>query len=173
VDTLSQNIGAVHTNGVDVALGYKLDAGAIGRLNFGLQSTWVHSYKYELVPGLGYQENVGVFSGGNGFPVFRWQHNLTVDWNLAPVSVGVSIHHKTGYADADPTDGARVAAYSTEDLYATYAAAKGFSFTVGVKNLTDKKPPFTNYTGLFQQGYDPRYYDPTGRTYYARGTYSF
>jgi iron complex outermembrane recepter protein len=173
VDGLSQNIGAVHTNGVDVALAYKADAGSIGRFNFGLQSTWVHSYKYELVPGQGYQENVGVFSGGNGFPVFRWQHNLTIDWNLAPVSIGLAVHHKTGYADSDPSNGARVSAYTTEDLYGTFAASKGFSITVGVKNLADSKPPFTNYTGLFQQGYDPRYYDPTGRTFYARGTYSF
>ena len=171
VDELNQNIGAVHTNGVDIALGYKADAGSIGRFNFGLQSTWVHSYKYELVPGGGYTEAVGIFSGGLGQPVFRWQHNLTVDWNLSAVSLGLAVHHKTGYLDNDPSRS--VSAYTTEDLYATYAAAKGFSFTVGVKNLADRNPPYTNYTGLFQQGYDPRFYDPTGRTFYARGTYSF
>ena len=171
VDELNQNIGAVHTNGVDVALGYRVDAGAAGRFNLGLQSTWVHSYKYELVPGGGYTENVGLFSDGSGQPVFRWQHNATIDWNLNPISLGLSVHHKTGYQDEDPTR--RVSAYTTLDLYGTYAMAKGFSFTVGVKNLADRLPPYTTYTAFFQQGYDPRYYDPTGRTYYARGTYSF
>lgn len=177
VDELNQNIGAVKTNGMDLALGYKANAGALGRFNFELQSTWVHSYKFQLVPGGAYYQNVGVFSAQGGNPVFRWQHNLMVDWNLAPVSVGLAIHEKSGYRDNndDPAHDAyrKVSAYWTEDLYATYAMPKGFSFTVGVKNLADRLPPYTTFSGLFQQGYDPRYYDPTGRTYYARATYSF
>jgi len=171
VDALNQNIGAVRTNGVDIALGYKANAGALGRFNFGLQSTWVHKYEFQLVPGGQYYQNVGIFSQQGGSPVFRWQHNATIDWNLDPFSVGLAIHHKSGYVDYDPTR--KVSAYTTEDLYATYAMPKGFSFTVGVKNLADRMPPYTAFTGLFQQGYDPRYYDPTGRTYYARATYSF
>lgn len=171
VDTLNQNIGAVRTSGVDVAIGYKANAGALGRFNFELQSTWVHSYKYQLVPGGAYTENVGIFSAGNGEPVFRWQHNLSVGWTYNALSLGLAVHRKSGYVDFDPSR--KVSAYTTEDLYGTYAMSKGFSFTVGVKNLADRNPPFTNYSGLFQQGYDPRYYDPTGRTYYARGTYSF
>ena len=171
VDELNQNIGAVRTNGMDIALGYKANAGALGRFNFELQSTWVHKYEFQLVPGGQYYQNVGVFSQQGGNPVFRWQHNLMIDWNMDPFSVGLAVHHKSGYVDFDPSR--KVSAYTTEDLYATYATAKGFSFTVGVKNLADRLPPYTAFSGLFQQGYDPRYYDPTGRTYYARATYSF
>jgi iron complex outermembrane receptor protein len=171
VDTLNQNIGAVRTSGVDMAIGYKANAGALGRFNFELQSTWVHSYKYQLIPGGVYTENVGIFSPGNGEPVFRWQHNATIDWTYDAVSLGLAVHHKSGYVDYTPNR--NVSSYTTEDLYGTYAMSKGFSFTVGVKNLADRLPPYTNYSGLFQKGYDPRYYDPTGRTYYARGTYSF
>jgi len=169
VDELNQNLGGVRTNGLDFALGYKMNAGSIGRLNFDLQSTWVHKYEYELVPGEGYTQNVGIFS--NGSPVFRWQHNGTIGWNLDPFALGLTVHHKTGYVDITPTY--KVSAYTTLDLYGTYAATKGFSFTVGVRNLADSKAPYTNYSGKFQTGYDPRYADPTGRTYYARGTYSF
>jgi len=171
VDALNQNIGAVRTDGLDIALGYKANAGALGRFNFGLQSTWVHKYEFQLVPGGQYYQNVGIFSQQGGSPVFRWQHNATIDWNLDPFSVGLAVHHKSGYVDFDPSR--KVSAYTTEDLYATYAMPKGFSFTVGVKNLADRMPPYTAFTGLFQQGYDPRYYDPTGRTYYGRMTYSF
>jgi iron complex outermembrane recepter protein len=177
VDELNQNIGAVHTNGVDVAIGYKANAGAAGRFNFELQSTWVHSYKYQLVPGGPFTQNVGIFSDGSGQPVFRWQHNATIAWNLSPFSLGLSVHHKTGYRDEnddpDTTDYRRVSAYTTLDLYGSYSMPKGFSFTAGVKNLADRLPPYTNYAAFFQQGYDPRYYDPTGRTYYGRVTYSF
>jgi len=176
VDTLNQNIGSVRTDGLDMALGYKANAGTLGRFNFELQSTWVHSYKYQLYQGGGYTQNVGIFSEGSGAPVFRWQHNATIDWNFDPFSLGLAVHNKSGYADFndDGNDPSRkVSAYWTEDLYGTYTMAKGFSFTVGVKNLADRMPPFTQYNGLFQQGYDPRYYDPTGRTYYGRMTYSF
>jgi len=169
VSTLNQNLGGVRTNGIDFGLGYRMNAGSIGRLNFDLQSTWVHKYEYQVVPGGEYQQNVGVFSG-NG-PVFRWQHNGVVGWNLDPFAINWSIHYKSGYVDDDPTH--KVSAYTTMDLSGTYAFAKGWSATVGVKNLADSKAPFTTYTGLFQTGYDPRYADPTGRTYYARGTYSF
>ena len=181
VDELNQNLGAVRTNGVDIAVGYKMNAGSIGRFNFELQSTWVHSYKYELVPGQGYSEAVGVFSAGLGQPIFKWQHNLNVDWNLDPFALGLAVHDKSSYQDAnsigkdangDPIY-RRVSNYATEDLYASYSMAKGFSFTVGVKNLADRNPPYSNYTALFQQGYDPRFTDPTGRTYYGRMTYSF
>ena len=37
----------------------------------------------------------------------------------------------------------------------------------------DEDPPFTNQSTTFQQGYDPRYTDPLGRTWYARVTYKF
>jgi iron complex outermembrane recepter protein len=169
VDELNQNLGSVRTDGLDIGLGYKLNAGAMGRFNFDLQSTWVHSYKYQLVPGDAFIQNVGIFS--NGSPVFRWQHNAGVTWNLDPFALGWQVHHKSGYIDFS---GERsVSAYTTMDLYGSFAMAKGFSFTVGVKNLTDSKAPYTDYTGLFQTGYDPRYSDPTGRTYYGRATYSF
>ena len=59
------------------------------------------------------------------------------------------------------------------DLYGTYAMVKGVSLTLGVRNLVDSKAPFTNQTQLFQTGYDPRYADPIGRTFYGRVTYSF
>ena len=177
VDELNQNIGAVRTNGVDIAIGYKANAGALGRFNFELQSTWVHTYKQELAPGQPYFQNVGIFADGSGDPVFRWQHNGTIDWNFDPFSLGVAVHHKSGYQDYNPggaiASARTVSAYTTADLYGTYTMSKGFSFTVGVKNIADRLPPYSQYNGLFQTGYDPRYYDPTGRTYYARATYSF
>ncbi len=169
VEKLNQNLGGVKTDGVDIGLNYRANAGSFGKLNFGLQSTWVHSFKYQNVPGGAYIQNVGIYSGAN--PVFRWQHNGTIAWNLDPFSLGWAVHYKSGYVDLNP--GPKVSSYTTMDLYGTYAMAKGFSLTLGVRNLTDSKAPFTNQTQLFQTGYDPRYADPVGRTFYGRATYSF
>ncbi len=173
VSTQNQNLGGVKTDGVDVALNYRLNAGAAGKANFGLQSTWVHSYKYQNLPNGPYIQNVGLWSGTG--PVFRWQHNAVIDWTLAQFSVGLAAHYKSGYTDIPQKvqPNYKVSAYTTLDLYGTYAMAKGLSFTLGVRNLADSKAPFTYQTQKFQTGYDPRFADPTGRTYYGRATYSF
>ena len=175
VSRQEQNLGGVKTDGVDIALGYRANAGRFGKLNFGLQSTWVHSFKYQNLPDGPYIQNVGVYSGAN--PVFRWQHNGTIGWNLDPFSLGLAVHYKSGYADLNqpkaPAPTVKVSSYTTMDLYGTWAAVKGVSLTLGVRNLTDSKAPFTNQTELFQTGYDPRYTDPIGRTFYGRATYSF
>ena len=169
VSTLNQNLGGVKTDGMDIALGYRANAGRFGRLNFGLQSTWVHSFKFQTVPGGSYIQNVGILTGTN--PVFRWQHNGTINWNLDQFSLGWAIHYKSGYVDLNP--GPKVSSYTTMDLFGSYAMSKGVSLTLGVRNLTDSKAPFTNQTALFQTGYDPRYADPVGRTFYGRASYSF
>jgi iron complex outermembrane receptor protein len=44
---------------------------------------------------------------------------------------------------------------------------------VGLRNLADRQAPLSYQSSQFQSGYDPRYYDPLGRTLYVRGTYSF
>jgi iron complex outermembrane receptor protein len=36
---------------------------------------------------------------------------------------------------------------------------------LGVRNLLDRAPPFTNSLANFQVGYDPGYADPLGRTW--------
>ena len=185
VDLTTQNQGRVITNGLDIISSYRASFGGAGNLNLGLQSTWVHKYAYQDIAGGVFHQNVGVFT--NGQPVFRWQHNAEASWNLAPFTLGVAGHYKSGYLDQTPqtpmygADGTtvigqhtnRVSDYATFDVYGSYAAAKGYSLTVGIRNLADRQPPFSNQTTVFQANYDPRFADPTGRTYYVRGIYSF
>jgi iron complex outermembrane receptor protein len=50
-----------------------------------------------------------------------------------------------------------------------------FNVTLGVKNLTDEDPPrsLKSAGGGQQIGYDDRYYDPRGRTWYVKGEFKF
>ena len=57
------------------------------------------------------------------------------------------------------------------DAQLGYHVAAGWTLAVGVKNLFDRDPPFTNQGDSFQQGYDPSYADPRGRVWYARAGY--
>lgn len=52
---------------------------------------------------------------------------------------------------------------------------KSFTFTVGVRNLFDRVPPYANYassTNNFVGGYDITYGDPLLRFVYARVKYT-
>jgi iron complex outermembrane receptor protein len=109
--------------------------------------------------------------------IFRWKHALTVAYNRANWSVGVTNRHANGYDDenvnVDPEFFNRVGAYSTWDLFGSYSPTKALTISAGVQNLLDKDPPFSNQGQTFQAGYDPRYTDPTGRAFYARLNYKF
>ena len=173
-----QNLGGTNTNGVDLNLASRLRAGSMGNFNFDLNGTYVAKYEYQQAEGSPWLQNAGLYSG-NG-PIFRWQHTMNMSWNREAWTLGLVNHFKSHYLDQnDPSQvsaahlGHVVGTYSTWDLYGTWAAKKGLALTVGVRNLFDQNPPPSNQGATFQQGYDPRYTDPTGRAYYIRGTYTF
>ncbi len=63
----------------------------------------------------------------------------------------------------------------TYDLQTVYSGIKNLTLTLGVRNLFDEDPPYTNAGGqvYFQAGYDPGYADPRGRFFYGRVNYKF
>jgi iron complex outermembrane receptor protein len=169
VDLRTQNLGGLKTNGIDLSANYRLRTAAYGNYTFGMNSTWVHKYEYQNDEGGQWQQNVGVYSGAG--PVFRWQNTANLGWTKGNLAAGLTAHYKSGYVDADPTN--HVASYTTLDTYVSWAQKKGFGITAGVRNLADRTPPLSFQDAQFQSGFDPRYYDPMGRTFYVRGSYSF
>jgi iron complex outermembrane receptor protein len=86
--------------------------------------------------------------------------------------MGAAVHYKSGYVDFNPAN--RVSAFTTTDLFGSWSPVKGASLVVGVRNVFDRDPPFTNQTDLFQAGgWDSRFANAAGRTYYLRANYSF
>ena len=65
------------------------------------------------------------------------------------------------YGDANPS------------FTASYTGFKNLTLTLGVKNLMDTNPPFTNSNLTFQGGYDPSYYDARARFVYGSVRYAF
>lgn len=173
LDLRTQNLGDINTNGLDLSATYKLRSTDYGTYQFGMNATYVHKYEYQNFIGDVMHQNVNVFSDGTN--VFRWQNTMTLAWNSGKFSAGLAAHYKSGYEDFHSTDHPTntVASYTTFDGYGSWDAFKNFSLTVGVRNMFDRDPPLSFQTKKFQAGYDPRYADPTGRTYYVRGTYNF
>ena len=70
----------------------------------------------------------------------------------------------------------RVPAYHTVDYQGQFLAYDdALKLTLGISNIADKEPPLSLRTSGagHQVGFDPRYFDVAGRTWYAGVAYSF
>jgi iron complex outermembrane receptor protein len=173
VDLRTQNLGDLITNGVDLTATYRYRTPGYGVFNFGMNSTWIHKYEYQNEAGGVWNSSLGTYSGNA--PVFRWQNTASVNWTLGQWSAGLTGHYKTGYSEPGYEDEGthQVPSYVTADTFISWTQPKGYALTFGIRNLADRAPPLSYQTTTFQSGYDPRFTDVLGRTYYVRASYSF
>lgn len=173
LDLHNQNLGDMNTNGVDLAANYRLRTKDYGNFTFAMNSTWVHKYEYQNFVGGNFNNKLASFSGDG--VIFRWQNTVNVNWSKDKFGAGLTARYKSGYQDQESEDYGlnHVPSYTTFDGYGSWQAIKGLTLTAGVRNLFDRDPPLSYQTTAFQSGYDPRYADPMGRTFYLRGTYNF
>ena len=170
----TQNTGGISTSGVDFSTNYLLKT-SVGRFRFGLEGTWVTSYRLQEYQGAQWLSLRGQFNQGNE-PVNTWQHLLTLDWNKGDWGAGLTNNYTSSYVDqyADGNGNVRrVGAYSIWGIHGSYKPTQSVSVLVGVRNLFDTNPPFSNQTNNWQAGFNPLTADPTGRAYYAKVTYDF
>jgi len=173
VVALNDNLGDVKTDGFDFAAGYAFN-NSFGRFQLGWEATYVRSYEYQRDKGDPFIQNVGKYTDSS--PVLRWQHAVTVNWRLGDFSTNFGLGHKSGYVDQNAVEEQyfnKVKSYTLADLSVTWSGIKHTKFTVGLKNLFDTKPPFSNQGTVFQQGYDPRLTDAYGRTLLLRASLSY
>lgn len=165
------NLGNVKTNGVDLSLDYRFPNSPYGQFGVSMSGTYVARYDYQTQIDGSYTDNVGDFQGTG--VIYRWKQSVTGSWNLGPWRASLTNRFQTGYRDYDPDTHERVSSYSVWDLSGGYTWKKNLDLDVGLKNLFDRDPPFSNQSYTFQTGYDPRYTDPLGRTLFTRLTYRF
>lgn len=175
----NENLGDVRTSGIDIDVSWRGHATSLGTVSFALNGTYVGSFKQETVAG-DYVSLVGNNDGPNAVP--RWRHQASLNWSEGPWSSTIAQTFQNGYGEADQrscdTEGncpgrRRVGSYSIWNLQAQYTGWKNTALVVGVRNLFDRDPPFSQYNPGFQSGYDASYADPHGRVVYTRLTYTF
>ncbi len=113
----------------------------------------------------------------------QWKSQLVLDWSLANWSASLTGHYTDGFRDFaidwdpsapdDPATIRQVASRTTWDLQVNYTAFADSDrwygdarFTVGVRNLFDKDPPFASGWGGNSNGYPGFLYNAEGRFYY-------
>ena len=172
VALVTQNLGELRTSGLDVSVAWRGPATPLGRFAFNLNGTYIAQWQQQL-DGVNFVSAVGRSVVG---PVPRWRHYLTLNWSNGPWGGTLAQTFSSGYTDAN-LDGAgrerRVGAFDIWDLQGTYTGFENTKIALGIKNLLDRDPPFSNQSALGQVMYDPRYADPRGRVFYAQLTMAF
>lgn len=175
-----QNLGDLRTSGVDVGAHWHKTIPHIGDITFGLDGSYALRWDEQL-DGVHYTSTLGRKVAAIDGPVPRWKHHVTLNWERAPFGATIGETYQSGYVDANvdrtgvplsvpPRD---AGAYDIWDVEARYSAPFHTTIALGIKNLFDRPPPFSNQPFTRQVGYDPTYADPTGRTYYVRLSYAF
>ena len=170
---LQANLGKYNVTGIDVTGTGRLPT-PVGRLSLRFDGTYIITYRYQQAKDAPYLDNNGILTTDNG-AITRWRHYATLAWSAGPWNASVSQTFVLGYAD-DTSLGnppRRVSSYETYDLQGTWTGFRGLTAILGVRNVFDRDPPASANSQNFQVGYDPRYTDPRGRTYYAQLKYLF
>ena len=187
----NQNLGNSYATGLD------LDFTARTKTSIGLlssQFTMTHMIREEsqLVKDGPYYTAIGNFAE-LGTVTFRNKGRLATTLKTTDWTHTLGLNFQSGYtdkeSDADLLDAAgnvvssekirvEVPTFYTADWQTTWApAGKPWSVTGGVLNLFDTAPPFAASTGGSnrgqQFGFDDRYYDSRGRTFYVNASYKF
>ncbi len=168
----TQNLGELWTSGVDVDLNLRGPATPFGRLGFNLNGTYVDEWQQQL-DGVHYIAAVGRSIVG---AVPRWRHYATLHWSYGPWGATLAQVYSSGYTEINPrlpNNERKVGAYDIWNLQGTYSGLKNTMLTLGIKNLFDRAPPFSNQTALGLVMFDPRYADPRGRLFYAQLAVTF
>lgn len=191
----NENLGKEKFFGLDVDGRFDFPL-SFGRLTTTLQWTHLFKYDYQRQKGGDWFSNLGRFN--DDAVAFKNIIKFSALLKTGAFENTATITYKSGYKDqpcvADPNvcglvrvlnpDGSagglvdvtdhRVTSYTTVDVQSKYEFNKAWSATVGILNLFDRDPPLTiKTTGGHQLGYDNRYTDPRGRTFYARANFKF
>jgi iron complex outermembrane receptor protein len=170
------NLGAIHIEGWDSEVHYRVPRQSWGRLRFDITGTYYTRYDFEALDGSfagGIANNFGAIVPG---VIPRWKHYASITWDQGPWQATVGQTFQTGYIDTQPDpngDLRRVGTLELYDLQGMYTGFKNLTLSLGCKNIFDRNPPRTNQNNTFQAGYDPNYYDARARFVYGSIRYAF
>jgi iron complex outermembrane receptor protein len=182
--TLSINIGQTHQKGIDWETTYRHRFG-FGNLNTTLNGTYLlKSDRTEAGTNDVWVNSMNRF-GSNDMVSFRHVIRASTTLDTGAFSNSLIANYRNGYTDASATSynlgtnknetfRIEVPSHITIDWQGKWQATKEFGLRAGVKNLADRNPPLSlRASSGHQIGYDPRYADPMGRTFYVTGNYTF
>jgi iron complex outermembrane receptor protein len=169
------NLFKVRVSGYDVDLKYRAINDGGHRLVMQLNGSYVWEFKRQNADG-SYSQQADQALNAAGGVIPRWHHVASLAYDRGPWSASLMQNYQKGYHDLQgnlATTPRNVGSYETWDLQGSWMGLKSVKLTLGVKNLLDRDPPYTNAGGQFAAGFDIAYADVRGRFVYAAATYTF
>lgn len=173
VDASLLNIGTRDVAGVDVAARYNVKLERFGAFELAVNASHIERFVDRFDPDSPRLEQAGRFwdaaAGGNG-ALPAWKANLGVRWQRGPWGAAYTLHYVDSLREVVPVvlEERQIEAWQSHDLQASYAgpATADVRVTLGLDNAFDEAPPFA--AAAFNDSYDGRTYDITGRYWYLR-----
>lgn len=157
-DGSAQNLGSIHTDGIDFDASYAFDAGG-GEFTLGFNGSYTLSYDFAVT-----QIAQAIDRAGDiNFPVV-FRARAYAGYRSGGFNVNALLNHVGGYDNTLVTPRQRVDSWNSVDIDINYefrngGVLKGLMLGLSVTNLFDQDPPFVNIPG----GWDPGQASALGR----------
>ena len=177
VTTHYENIGAVHSSGLDLNSFYDLFL-EHSDVRFTVDATYLTQFDVSAT-GVRFIDRLGNRNNTNGFaPTPKLRLNLGVGWNRGSHSTSVTLRYIDSYKNDEIASWPEISAWSTIDVNYSYEIKESFGgdtrLFLGIRNLTDEDPPplpngqSSVYQYNLRPGFDGFVHDIKGRTMYVR-----
>lgn len=168
INAVPVQLNSTKTSGVDLSLTVRNNLGSIGKLSSKLDVSYVDTYVFTTLDSATLQQVPANFNGTYNQP--RWRASWDFALDQGAWEYGLSGYAIGGYA------GLNTGVVSPHEIWnagVTYKGVKNLEVRVGVNNLLDRKPPFSDETNGAQGGYNVQLSDPIGRFYTVALKYKF
>ena len=168
----NENLGTRDISGFDADISWRVFIAKWGSLGVDLSGSHIHSYQLQSAPTEEVQELAGTFSdeaaeGSGALP--KWKTRLNLFWQFGRWEVALSSFRVSSLTETvnGPDSHRDSGGWSREDAQMSYHFNSGESLiTLGVDNIFNEPPPFL--ASAFNDNFDSRTYESTGRFFYAR-----
>jgi iron complex outermembrane receptor protein len=181
ISQTTSNLFEVSTAGWDVDLALRAMNNEYGRILLRLDGTYVYRFSRQQADNTWINQVDQALNAAGGV-IPAWRHVASFAWDKGPWNVTAFQNYQKSYHDQlsnFPEQGTtaiaprRVGDYVTYDLQGSFNGYKNTVVALGVKNIFNTDPPYTNAGGQFAAGYDITYADVRGRFVYATLTLRF
>jgi iron complex outermembrane receptor protein len=168
----NQNLGSREIQGADIDISWRVFIARWGTFGVNMGGSYIDSYRFEPEPGAPGTDLAGSFvdktAGGSG-SIPEWKSRLNLFWQFGRWEFALSSLYISSLREQIISENrARESgAWSREDMQVSYHFNSGESLvTLGMENILDQAPPFLGTA--FNDNFDARTHDSTGRFLYAR-----
>jgi iron complex outermembrane receptor protein len=165
VDGRTNNLGTTIAAGLDLTVGYSFEAGAAGKFDLGLMTTYFTEYDVAITPAADKVDQLNTI-----YNPLEFKARANVTWRLGGFTGALFVNHFAPYDNNLVSPIQEVDAKTTLDLNLFYnfsggSFAEGLSLGLDALNILDEDPPYVNIAQSPNGGggFDATLNNPVGR----------